>query len=136
MRSFAAPAKNHRAASPTPRLHASNVTARSGRWSCCGAQNFCAAIRLSLKILTAATRSPRFFCHWQRSIRSLHRLATPTINNASVRAARAVAPAQFSHLFAFCFFSTKIHSAFPVDKTIQRCYNKLSLPLLHNDIEV
>ena len=35
---------------------------------CCGAQNFCAALRLSLKILTAATRSPRFFCHWQRSV--------------------------------------------------------------------
>ena len=38
--------------------------------------------------------------------------------------------------FPFLLFSTKIHSAFPVDKTIQRCYNKLSLPLLHNDVEV
>ena len=37
---------------------------------CCGAQNFCAALRRTLEILTAATRSPRFFCHWQRSARS------------------------------------------------------------------
>ena len=37
---------------------------------CCGAQNFCAALRRALEILTAATRSPRFFCHWQRSARS------------------------------------------------------------------
>ena len=35
---------------------------------CCGAQNFCAASRRTLEILTAATRSPRFFCHWQRSV--------------------------------------------------------------------
>ena len=26
------------------------------------------------------------------------------------------------------FFPAKIHAAFPVDKTIQRCYNKISLP--------
>ena len=37
---------------------------------CCGGQNFCAALRRTLEILTAATRSPRFFCHWQRSARS------------------------------------------------------------------
>ena len=37
---------------------------------CCGAQNFCAVLRLSLKILTAATRSLRFLCHRQRSVRS------------------------------------------------------------------
>ena len=37
---------------------------------CCGAQNFCAALRRTLEILTAATLSPRFFCHWQRSVRS------------------------------------------------------------------
>ena len=37
---------------------------------CCGAQNFCAALRRTLEILTAATRSPRFSCHWQRSARS------------------------------------------------------------------
>ena len=37
---------------------------------CCGAQNFCAALRRTLEILTAATRSPRFLCHWQRSVRS------------------------------------------------------------------
>ena len=40
---------------------------------CCGAQNFRAALRRPLKILTAATRSSRFFCHRQRSIRSPHR---------------------------------------------------------------
>ena len=44
---------------------------------CCGAQNFCAALRRTLKILTAATRSPRFFCHRQRSVRSPHRPAVP-----------------------------------------------------------
>ena len=37
---------------------------------CCGAQNFCAALRRTLEILTAATRSPRFSCHRQRSVRS------------------------------------------------------------------
>ena len=44
---------------------------------CCGAQNFCAALRRTLEILTAATRSPRFLCHWQRSVRSPHRPAAP-----------------------------------------------------------
>ena len=43
---------------------------------CCGAQNFCAALRRTLEILTAATRSPRFLCHWQRSVRSPHRPAS------------------------------------------------------------
>ena len=42
---------------------------------CCGTQNFGAALRRPLKILTAATRSSRFFCHRQRSIRSPHRCA-------------------------------------------------------------
>ena len=42
---------------------------------CCGAQNFRAALRRPLKILTAATRSSRFFCHRQRSIRSPHQRA-------------------------------------------------------------
>ena len=50
---------------------------RRGRWSCCGAQNFCAALRRTLEILTAATRSLRFLCHWQRSVRSPHRPAPP-----------------------------------------------------------
>mgnify|MGYP004506340677 CR=1 FL=1 len=40
---------------------------------CCGAQNFCAALRRTLEILTAATRSLRFLCHRQRSVRSPHR---------------------------------------------------------------
>ena len=35
----------------------------------------CAALRRPLKILTAATRSSRFLCHRQRSIRSPHRCA-------------------------------------------------------------
>ena len=53
----------------------------TGDSSCCGAQNFCAALRRTLKILTAATRSLRFLCHWQRSVRSPHRPAhrTPCI---------------------------------------------------------
>ena len=42
---------------------------------CCGAQNFRAALRRPLKILTAATRSSRFLCHRQRSIRSPHQCA-------------------------------------------------------------
>ena len=42
---------------------------------CCGAQNFRAALRRPLKILTAATRSSRFLCHRQRSIRSPHQSA-------------------------------------------------------------
>ena len=42
---------------------------------CCGTQNFGAALRRPLKILTAATRSSRFFCHRQRSIRSPHQRA-------------------------------------------------------------
>ena len=50
---------------------------RRGRWSCCGTQNFCAALRRTLEILTAATRSLRFLCHWQRSVRSPHRPAPP-----------------------------------------------------------
>ena len=37
---------------------------------CCGAQNFCAALRRTLEILTAATRSPRFIRHRRRSDRS------------------------------------------------------------------
>ena len=45
---------------------------------CCGAQNFCAALRRTLEILTAATRSPRFLCHRQRSVRSPHRPASVT----------------------------------------------------------
>ena len=40
---------------------------------CCGAQNFCAALRRALEILTAATRSPRFIRHRRRSDRSLRR---------------------------------------------------------------
>ena len=46
-------------------------------WSCSGAQNFCAALRRTLEILTAATRSPRFLRHRRRSIRSPHRPASP-----------------------------------------------------------
>ena len=38
---------------------------------CCGSQNFHAAFRRALEILTAATRSPRCICHRQRSVRSL-----------------------------------------------------------------
>ena len=30
-----------------------------------------------LEILTAATRSLRYLCHWQRSVRSPHRPALP-----------------------------------------------------------
>ena len=56
---------------------------RRGRWSCCGAQNFCAALRWTLEILTAATRSLRFLCHRQRSVRSPHRPAHRTTNNVS-----------------------------------------------------
>ena len=37
---------------------------------CCGAQNFCAALRRTLEILTATTRSLRSLCHRQRSARS------------------------------------------------------------------
>ena len=46
---------------------------------CCGAQNFCAALRRTLEILTAATRSPRFLCHWQRSPRSPRALCAPAM---------------------------------------------------------
>ena len=49
---------------------------RAGR-SCCGAQNFRAALRRPLKILTAATRSSRFIRHRRRSIRSPHPTAVP-----------------------------------------------------------
>ena len=59
--------------------------------TCCGAQNFCAALRRTLKILTAATRSLRFLCHRQRSVRSPHRPAHRTTNNASV-GRRALTP--------------------------------------------
>ena len=48
---------------------------------CCGAQNFCAALRRTLEILTAATCSLRFLCHWQRSVRSPHRPAPCTTCN-------------------------------------------------------
>ena len=61
-----------------PRRHALPSKIRRGRWSCCGAQNFCAALRRTPPILTAATRSSRFFCYWQRSIRSPHRPAQPS----------------------------------------------------------
>ena len=44
---------------------------RRAGWSCCGAQNFCAALRRTLEILTAATRSFRFIRHRRRSIHSL-----------------------------------------------------------------
>ena len=37
--------------------------------SCCGSQNQQSLVS-SLLILTTATRSPRFLCHWQRSDRS------------------------------------------------------------------
>ncbi len=47
------------------------VMRRAG-WSCCGAQNFCAALRRTLEILTAATRSFRFIRHRRRSIHSPH----------------------------------------------------------------
>ena len=40
---------------------------------CCGAQNFCAALRRALEILTAATRSPRCIRHRRRSDRSQKR---------------------------------------------------------------
>ena len=65
---------------------------RRGRWSCCGVQNFCAALRRTLEILTAATRSPRFLCHWQHSVRSPHRPAahcTSRKNHVIARALRA-----------------------------------------------
>ena len=42
-------------------------------WHCCGAQNFFAASRRALEILTAATRSPRCIRHRRRSVRSLRR---------------------------------------------------------------
>ena len=42
-------------------------------WHCCGAQNFFAALRRALEILTAATRSPRCIRHRRRSVRSLRR---------------------------------------------------------------
>ena len=45
---------------------------------CCGAQNFCAASRRALEILTAATRSPRFIRHRRRSDRSLRRPTFPS----------------------------------------------------------
>ena len=48
-----------------------------GGCSCCGAQNFHAALRRTLEILTAATRSLRSLCHRQRSVRSPHRPAVP-----------------------------------------------------------
>ena len=51
--------------------HPVSRTRRAGG-SCCGAQNFGAALRRPLKILTAASRSSRFLCHRQRSIRSPH----------------------------------------------------------------
>ena len=41
----------------------------AGKVSCCGAQNFCAALRRALEILTAATRSPRCIRPWRRSAR-------------------------------------------------------------------
>ena len=41
--------------------------------SCCGAQNFYAALRQTLEILTAATRSPRCIRHRRRLDRSLRR---------------------------------------------------------------
>ncbi len=40
------------------------------------APNFDRALRRTPPILTAATRSPRFLCHWQRSVRSPHRPAS------------------------------------------------------------
>ena len=52
---------------------------RRGRCPCCGAQNFRAALRRTPPILTAATRSLRFFCHWQRSVCSPHRPAPPQL---------------------------------------------------------
>ena len=58
---------------------------------CCGAQNFCAALRRTLEILTAATRSLRCFCHRQRSVRSPHRPAYRTPCNPFVGATLAVA---------------------------------------------
>ena len=60
-------------------------TVRRGRWSCCGAQNFRAALRRTLEILTAATRSPRCICHRQRSVRSPHRPAHGTPCSVSLR---------------------------------------------------
>ena len=70
-----------------PAIHAGTPchALRRGRWSCCGAQNFCAALRLSLKILTAATRSSRFIRHRRRSIRSPHRPAHGTPCSVSLR---------------------------------------------------
>ena len=47
-------------------------------WHCCGAQNFFAASRRALEILTAATRSPRFIRHRRRSDRSLRRPTFPS----------------------------------------------------------
>ena len=43
---------------------------RGRRASCCGAQNFCAALRRALEILTAATRSAPCIRHRRRSPRS------------------------------------------------------------------
>ncbi len=53
----------------TLRKYASGIflVSISAAMSCCGAQNFCAALRRALEILTAATRSPCFICHWQRT---------------------------------------------------------------------
>ena len=45
---------------------------RRGRCPCCGAQNFCAALRPTLVILNAATRSFCFFRHRRRSICAPH----------------------------------------------------------------
>ena len=71
--------------------------------SCCGAQNFHAALRRTLEILTAATRSLRFLCHRQRSVRSPHRPAapapltkTPVIARALRRPWQSASPVSFS----------------------------------------
>ena len=50
-----------------------------GRSPCCGAQNFRAALRRTLEILTAATRSPRCIRHRRRSDRSPGAAAKPRV---------------------------------------------------------
>ena len=62
--------------------------------SCCGAQNFHAALRRTLEILTAATRSLRFLCHRQRSVRSPHRPAPVPLKTHSLPCLKGGGPTE------------------------------------------
>ena len=113
---------------------------RKGEYGCpcCGAQNFRAALRRPLKILTAATRSSRFFCHRQRSIRSPHRrarrFAMTFFEGAAGNGGSSGTPTPTDARFAYVGQKTNTAPTAAKDDALHRDTTLLRRPLTRNGL--